>query len=215
MPEIIAVIGSEERDAVRLELVGRVLGCLDRSDHVREAGQRPEEAEFLPLRGAEGHGVTVPFAGEGAAGFGVALWRGRPAISAPGAERERTEVEIERLLMKVEEASRLQGRPGAPDASPGGGEGAAVGFRTSKEVVARFGLPSKPAAYSVFRGRRHYARRHCPGSTLLRRELVTSSTAGIGARAGGGMGFKSSKGGAKISANSFMNCKLNKNAWQS
>ena len=43
---------------------------------------------------------------------------GEPAISAPGAERERMEVEIERVVMREEEASRLHGWTGAPETSP-------------------------------------------------------------------------------------------------
>ena len=43
---------------------------------------------------------------------------GERAISALGAERERIEVEIERVVMREEEASRLQGWTGAPETSP-------------------------------------------------------------------------------------------------
>lgn len=82
--EILAVIGREERDAIGLELVKCVFESFDRTLDVREAGQRAEETEFVRLLGADGYGVTVPFAGEGAPGCGGTFCGGACAFGAGG-----------------------------------------------------------------------------------------------------------------------------------
>ena len=74
--EILAVIRREECDTVGLELIKRILQRFDRSLDIRKAGQRAEEAEFVRFTSANGCGVIVPFASEGAAGCGIAFGGG-------------------------------------------------------------------------------------------------------------------------------------------
>ncbi len=71
--EILAVIGSEQRDAISLQLVKRILQGFDRALDIREAWQGTEKTKLVRLLGADGRGVIVPFVSEGATGCGVAF----------------------------------------------------------------------------------------------------------------------------------------------
>ena len=86
--EVLAVVGGKESDTIGLQLVERVPDGFDGALDVREAGQRAEEAESVRLVGADGDGVVVPFAGEGAAGCGGAGGGGACDFSAGGGEGE-------------------------------------------------------------------------------------------------------------------------------
>lgn len=86
--EIRAVVGGEERDTVGFQVVEGVLDGFDGALDVREAGESAEETVPGGLGGADGSGVVVPVAGEGAAGRGGA-GGGRPCdFGAGGGEGE-------------------------------------------------------------------------------------------------------------------------------
>ena len=86
---------------------------------------RRETASLFHLRAKAPPDAALPLAGE-------------PAISAPGAEKERLEVEFESLVMSEEEASRLQGLDGSAGHVAGGGEGGAVEFAEGGVVDVDF-----------------------------------------------------------------------------
>ena len=86
--EILAVIRSEERDTVGLELIKRIFQRFNRSLDIRKAGQRAEETEFCRFTGANGCRVIVPFASEGAAGPRVAFGGGTCDFGARGRKGE-------------------------------------------------------------------------------------------------------------------------------
>ena len=127
MAEIRAVVGRKQRDAVGLEVVKRVRERFDGAVGIREAGQRGEEAEFGGLGGAQGCGVVIPAAGEGAAGGGGAGGGGAGDFGAGGGEGEDGGCDGEggHEGGGSVEAPRLDG--GAGDVA-GGGEGGAVEF---------------------------------------------------------------------------------------
>lgn len=86
--ELLAIIRSEQRDTVGVELIKRLLQRFDRSLDIRKTGQRTEEAEFIRVVVANGCSVIVPLAGEVAAGRGLAV-SGRPCdFGAGGGKRE-------------------------------------------------------------------------------------------------------------------------------
>ena len=86
--EILAVIRSEERDTVGLELIKRIFQRFNRSLDIRKAGQRTEEAEFCRFAGANGCRVIVPFVSEGAPSRGVAFGGGACDFGARGGKGE-------------------------------------------------------------------------------------------------------------------------------